>query len=151
MLVADLDAVVRVAAVVHAGHPERREVLAERLALFPAGCLATDGGYAITHPTLLGAPPALDTLLGALPARADTLHIHDIALLPAMQGRGLGGTALRALLALAVRSALANLSLVAVNGTPPYWARFGFVDAPASAGLASYGKEARYMVRPVVF
>jgi GNAT superfamily N-acetyltransferase len=148
---ANLPAVERIAARVHAGLPERAKVVAERLALFPAGCLFTEGGYAIAHPTRLGEPPALDTLLGALPDSADTLHVHDVALVPGMQGRGLGGAALRSLVAVAVRHGLAWLSLVAVHGTPPYWARFGFAEAPASAALATYGAEARYMVRPVVF
>jgi GNAT superfamily N-acetyltransferase len=147
----DLPEVERIADVVHADFPERPEVLAERLALFPAGCLVTDGGYAVAHPAILGRPPALDTLLGALPDGAETLHVHDVALLPSVQRLGLGGAALRAVVAVAVRHGLAWLSLVAIHGTPPYWARFGFIEAPASDALASYGAEARYMVRPVVF
>ena len=150
MTPADLPAVARIGGFVHTDFPERPAVFAERLVLFPDGCLMTEGGYAIAHPTRLGAPPALDALLGALPSDADTLHVHDIALLPAMQGRGLGGAALRALIAVAGRRNVTWASLVAVHGTPPYWARFGFRTAPASAALASYGAEARYMVRPVL-
>jgi GNAT superfamily N-acetyltransferase len=148
---ADLPTVQRIGETVHAEFPEDDAVFAERLALFPAGCLVTDGGYAIAHPIRLGEPPALGAMLGTLPDRADTLHVHDVALLPAMQRRGLGGSALRALVGVAVRHALASLSLVAVHGTPPYWARFGFRDAPATAELKTYGNEARYMARPVVF
>jgi len=150
MLPADIATVDRIGAVVHSDLPERAVVFAERLALFPPGCMMTDGGYAIAHPTKLGEPPALDTLLGALPAGADTLHVHDVALLPAMQGRGLGGSALKAITGVAGRHGFVWLSLVAVHGTPPYWARFGFQEAPASTALASYGAEARYMVRPVL-
>ena len=150
MTPADLASVQLIGAAVHADMPERSTIFAERLALFPRGCWVADGGYAIAHPARLGEPPALDTLLGALPAGADTLHVHDIALLPRAQGRGLGGAVLRAMTALAVRQGLAWLSLVAVHGTPPYWARFGFVGAPASAALATYGAEARYMTRPVL-
>ncbi len=149
---ADLASVARVGDAVHAGFPERGDVFAERLALFPAGCFVTDGGYVVAHPARLGAPPPLDSLLGVLPEDADTLHVHDVALLPERQRQGLGGIALRTLLGVAVRHALASLSLVAVHGTPPYWARFGFSEAPAaSPALATYGAEARYMVRPVVF
>ncbi len=150
MVSADIASVVRIGDVVHADVPERAAVFAERLALFPGGCWMTQGGYAIAHPTKLGEPPALDTLLRALPADADTLHVHDVALLPAMQGRGLGGSALRAMTAVAGRNGYVWLSLVAVHGTPPYWARFGFHEAPASTALLSYGREARYMVRPVM-
>ena len=151
MTTADLPAVERVGDAVHAAFPERKGVFAERLALFPAGCFVTDGGYVVAHPARFGAPPPLDTMLGALPADADTLHVHDVALLPERQRQGLGGVALRTLLGVAVRHTLASLSLVAVHGTPPYWARFGFSPAPASPALATYGAEARYMVRPVVF
>jgi GNAT superfamily N-acetyltransferase len=150
MVRADLLAVERIGAAVHADFPERPEVFAERLALFPGGCWVTGGGYAIAHPTRLGEPPALDSLLGALPEAADTLHVHDVALLPEMQGRGLGGAALRIIRALAGRHGLVWLSLVAVHSTPPYWARFGFEEAPAGPALATYGPEARYMVRPVM-
>ena len=148
MTPADLAAVDRIGEVVHPDFPERPAVFAERLALFPDGCWVTEGGYAIAHPVRLGEPPALDALLGALSDGADTLHIHDVALLPAMQGRGLGGALLRALVSVAARHRLAWLSLVAVHGTAPYWARSSFRDAPASAAVASYGAEARYMVRP---
>jgi len=146
----DLDAVERIGSEVHTTLYERPLVFADRLALFPAGCWVTDGGYAIAHPTVLGRPPPLDSVLGALPAEADTLHVHDVALLPAIRGLGLGGSALKAITGVAGRHGLVWLSLVAVRGTPPYWARFGFRDAPASRALASYGAEARYMVRPVM-
>ncbi len=149
MMVADLPEVGRIAAVVHADFFERPAVFAERLALFADGCLMAPGGYMVAHPTRAGAPPALDTLLGALPAAADTLHLHDVALLPAMQGRGLGAAAVRAARVVAARHGLPRLGLIAVHGTAAYWARFGFVDAPAGATLASYGADARYMLAPV--
>jgi GNAT superfamily N-acetyltransferase len=147
---ADLGMVERVGTAVHADLDERPSILAERLALFPAGCWVTDGGYAIAHPSRLGEPPALDTLLGALPEDADTLHVHDVALLPAMRGLGLGGTVLKAITGTATRLGLGWISLVAVHGTPPYWARFGFAEAPAAPSLASYGPAARYMARRVM-
>jgi GNAT superfamily N-acetyltransferase len=150
MLATDLKAVGRIGHMMHADFPERASVVAERLSLFPAGCWMTEGGYVIAHPTRLGAPPALDTLLRSLADGADTLHVHDVALLPHMQGQGLGGAALKLLTGVAGRHGLARLSLVAVHGTPPYWARFGFQDAPAGPTLASYGPEARYMVRSVM-
>ena len=142
----DLPIVERIADVVHPDFFERPDVLAERLALFPDGGFCADGGYAIAHPSRLGASPALDTKLGALPEGADVLHIHDIALLPAAQGKGLGTACVALLRTVAVRHGLARLGLVAVHGTAPYWARFGFAPAPAGAGVSTYGAEARYMV-----
>lgn len=72
----DLPDVERISAIVHPRYPERDEVPAERLRLFPAGCLiATYNtmtvGYAIAHPGKIGQPPPLDTLLGTLPPDAD--------------------------------------------------------------------------------
>lgn len=143
---ADLPAVARIADAVHADFPERPAVFAERLALFPAGCLFVDGGYAIAHPACLGAPPPLDTLLGTVPPGADSLHIHDVALLPARQGAGLGEAAVARFVALAAACRLPALSLVAVHGTARYWARFRFVPG-AGADLRSYGDAAAYLVR----
>jgi GNAT superfamily N-acetyltransferase len=89
-----------------------------------------------------------------LPPGADTLHIHDVALLPDQRGRGLGGAALKVLTGVAGRHGLLWLSLIAVHGTPPYWARYGFRDAAPAvtepSSLASYGADARYMARPVM-
>ena len=149
MTQADLPEVGRIAGVVHVDFFERPAVFAERLALFADGCLMTQGGYMVAHPARTGAPPPLDTPLGGLPAAAETLHLHDVALLPAMRGRGLGAAAVLAARAVAARHGLPRLGLVAVHGTAPYWARFGFAEAPADAALASYGADARYMLAPV--
>jgi GNAT superfamily N-acetyltransferase len=152
---ADLAAVAAIGAVVHAAYPERPEVAAERLRLFPAGCrAATDAagavlGYALAHPWRLGAPPALDTLLGRLPEPADCLYLHDVALVPSARGAGLGAALVPLLRRVAAAHGLARLALVAVHGSAPWWARFGFAPSPSgehSAGLASYGATAAYLV-----
>lgn len=154
---ADLADVGRIAAIVHAAYPERPEVMAERLRLFPAGChLAVDPqggdafGYAVAHPALAGHPPALDSLLGEIAPASAMLHIHDIALLSAARRGGLGRAVVRGLLDSAAAAGLAHLSLVAVGDAAPYWERLGFADAPVAdpAALASYGTKARYMTAP---
>lgn len=151
----DLPSVQRLADAVHRDFPEGTAIFAERLRLYPAGCLVLEDaaglhGYALSHPWHFGQPPALDTLLGALPAVADTFYLHDIALAETTRGGGFGGQVV-ALLAAAGREAdVPNLSLVAVNGSVPFWQRQGFVvvdDASLRAKLASYGEDARFMVR----
>ena len=73
MEAADLAAVERVAAHVHPDYPEDEAVFAERLSLCPEGCLVLARplgdpcGYVVAHPWRLGQPPALNSLLGALP------------------------------------------------------------------------------------
>jgi len=151
----DLPAVVALAASVHAHHPERAEVFAERLALAPAGCLVLGeavAGYALSHPWGLAGPPPLDSLLGTLPAAPESWHVHDIVVAPAARGRGLGGAALRALLAVAGGAGFRRASLVAIDGQAPRWARAGFVAATCAdaAALASYGDRATWMTRALV-
>ncbi|MFC7477422.1 GNAT family N-acetyltransferase [Dankookia sp. GCM10030260] len=152
MTEADLPAVQALADRLHPHHPESPVVLAERLALAPAGCRVLAAGrpllgYAVSHPWSGTSPPPLDALLGALPARPRAWHVHDIALDPAARGAGHAGAVLRALLA---ASPLAAATLVAIPGTGPYWARLGFQDVPVAdpAALASYGEGARFMARP---
>jgi GNAT superfamily N-acetyltransferase len=154
---ADLPAVVAVADVVHLDYPERPEVMAERLSLFPQGCLcaglAGDGivGYAIMHPGRIGRPPALDALLGSLPDHADCLYIHDVAILDVARSAGLGARLIDVAVELASQSALNALALTAVNGSVQYWERQGFSTLPPdetlAAKLRSYSADAAYMLR----
>ncbi|WP_449221567.1 GNAT family N-acetyltransferase [Tistrella mobilis] len=155
---ADLDRLNEIANAVHLDFPEREEVPAERLRLFPGGCFAAvvDGqmvGYAVTHPWIDGRPPALDSLLGALPDDADCLYVHDVALLPEARGRGLARRLVAMLEELARHHRLPRLALTAVGGSAPGWAAMGFtaceVDpaSPLAAKLASYETDARYMTR----
>jgi GNAT superfamily N-acetyltransferase len=152
----DLAAVARIAERVHPNYPERPEVFAERLALFPAGCLLLVNargepcGYAITHPGTLGAPPALDSLLGALPPAADCLYLHDIALLPAARGARAPAAALEMLRALARSLGLERLALVAVNGSAEYWRGHGFGVGAPGAGVETYGEGVAYLVGEVL-
>jgi GNAT superfamily N-acetyltransferase len=151
----DLAAVAALARLVHAAHPERDAVFAERLALFAPGCLVLAGagrvqGYAIAHPWRRAAPPALDTLLGALPRRPDCLYLHDIALGPAARGAGAAAAALELLAALARDARLARIALVAIPGTEGFWRRQGFAPVARpdlAAKLASYGAGACAMER----
>ncbi len=156
---ADLDAVLGVADLVHPDYPEDRAVFAERLALFPAGCRVAEAtgrtlGYGVMHPGLLGVPPPLDAPLGALPAAADCLYLHDIALLPETRGLGLGGTVLDYAHALAAGAGFGRLALTSTPGARGYWERAGFMPyrdgGPALvAKLASYGGGMTYMTMPV--
>ena len=152
MRAGDLLDVDRIGAIVHPGHPEREAVPAERLRLFPAGCLIAQPGdtvigYAIAHPGIVGRPPALDTLLGTLPDGADCLYIHDVALLPDARGQQLGAAVVGILAAIANDNGFARLALKAVNKSADFWSRRGFAATSIGKSLASYGDDAIYMVR----
>lgn len=148
----DLAAVFALAERVHPDHPERPEVFAERLALFPAGCLALDqggalAGYALAHPWA-GAPPKLDALLGAIPPRPDHFYVHDVATAATARGRGAARAVLAHFDAAARDLGLSDMRLVAVSGSARLWAHLGFVDSDAPRP-ASYGDDARAMRRMV--
>ena len=152
---ADAAAVRALADSAHPGLPERTEVFAERIRLFPAGCrkLVHAGqlaGYGLAHPWHLDSPPPLDTLFGALPDGADCLHLHDVVVAPAFRGHGAAAGYFAAMEAVARAHRLHTLALVAVYGSDRLWSRLGYVtrDTPAlSVKLTAYGPTARYLVR----
>ncbi|WP_240475656.1 GNAT family N-acetyltransferase [Herbaspirillum rhizosphaerae] len=157
MLQRDLPAVVAIAEQVHPAYPESPEVFAERLQLFAEGCrVAVDGedcvhGYAITHPAMLGQPPALNSLLHVLPPQADCLYLHDVALTDAARRYGLGGKLVELIRQHAEAMQVGHAALVAVNDSAGYWRRRGFTDyRQADAALlkkiASYDVAAHYLV-----
>jgi len=159
----DLDRVDAIQRVIHAGLPERRELLAEKRDLFPEGCrrLMRHGGmvgYALAHPWRLEDVPVLNAQLGALPPYPDCLHMHDVAILPEGRGAGAAGDYVRHLVGLARKTGIGALACVSVYGTSSLWARHGFRplspdgavgDARASSALASYGEGAVYMVAEI--
>jgi GNAT superfamily N-acetyltransferase len=155
MMPSDLAAVSAIAARVHPEYPEDDAVFAERLALYPAGCLVlmnvTEAlGYLISHPWYLGRPPALNALLGALPAPATTYYLHDLALLPDARGSGAAAAIVATLIRHAADQRHQNISLVAVNNSVQFWLRQGFRihdDAALTARLSSYDAQARYLLR----
>ncbi|KAL6230604.1 hypothetical protein BDW75DRAFT_248553 [Aspergillus navahoensis] len=156
----DIDSLMHVANTIHPDLPERAAVFAERITLNPDGCLALVDvneesgqlhGYAISHPIRYHQPPALDALLGGIPADADEYYIHDVAVLPGLRGQGLAAQGIARLLDLASAKGFERTCLVSVYGTEGFWARFGF--KPEMGGgelqrkLGGYGKGAVYLSR----
>jgi hypothetical protein len=149
----DLPTIDRIANLIHPTLPERIEVLAEKSALYPEGCmkLSRKGetlGYAFAHPWKTGDIPFLDTFLHALPDSADCLYLHDIALLPEARGSDASGRYLQLLVHLAKQGGLSQLACVSVYGSYVLWQRHGFqiVSRPSLAdNLTVYGAEAHYM------
>jgi ribosomal protein S18 acetylase RimI-like enzyme len=157
MTLRDLDAVMSIAAVVHPDLPERIEVFAEKLTLFPGGCMVLDAGgelagYAVSHPWRALSIPPLDAFLSRLPDRPGTHYLHDLALLPAARGQGAGRKLVELLVAYARAADAASLSLVSVYGTVPFWRKQGFAIASTPelvAALLAYGTDARFMMLPL--
>ncbi|BCS20470.1 GNAT family N-acetyltransferase [Aspergillus puulaauensis] len=158
----DIASLMQVANEIHPGLPERPEVFINRIALFPAGCLALedeaedeDGarlcGYAISHPIRPRCPPALDSVLDEIPADADHYYIHDVAILPRLRGRGLAAECVARLLASDAAQRYPMAALVSVYGTEAFWARFGFravvMGEDLAGKLREYGEDAVYLER----
>lgn len=151
----DLPAISAIAARIHPDLPERPDVFAEKMRLYPDGCrvlVADDAiaGYGLAHPWKQHHIPPLDGFLDRLPGDADCLYVHDVAVLPERRG-GAARAYVAAMEELARASGIAALALVSVYATRPLWERLGFrpvaADAQLRAKLASYGGAATYMLR----
>lgn len=130
MTASDLADVTALATRIHPNFPERAEVLSEKFRLFPAGCFTLADansirGYCFSHPWA-GAPPSLDTLLGAMPSMPESYFIHDLTLDNTMRRRNLAAQLVPRLASVARDARLSRMTLVAVNGSAPFWSRMGF-------------------------
>jgi GNAT superfamily N-acetyltransferase len=154
LLPTDLDALNALVVRTHAGLPERPEVFAEKVGLFPDGCMKVmrDGqlvAYGIAHSWKLHSIPALDGFLEEIPVDANCLYIHDVAVSPEATGNDLAHQFIIRIKALANDLNISKLALVSVYGTSVLWSRFGFAeydDANIKKKLRSYGETARYMI-----
>lgn len=153
-----LDGVVEVARLSFPDHPEERACFSNRLELHPQGCFVLgdkDGGvlgYMVAYPWTRGSAPALNALIPALPGDADLIYLHDLALHPDARGGGYTRPVVEQLADQARAAGWPALALVAVNDAAAYWGRLGFVEESPPGmveKLASYGADARYMVRPL--
>lgn len=148
-----LASVINIAAQLHPTYHEDDQIYAERLALYPHGCLVLEMncdvlGYAISHPWLAKQPVTLNSLLQTLPAQPSTYYIHDVALLPGARGQGAVVQLLQNLSERAKAENLKNLSLVSVNSSHDFWSRNGFVaidDPVLQQKLNSYDLTARFL------
>ncbi len=87
-------------------------------------------GYMLAHPWVPDDLPPLNEPLTKCPPGASCLFIHDLALLPSARGRGLASEMVRRLLATAEAEEMTSASLLSVQGTTEFWARFGFGKRP---------------------
>lgn len=141
----DVAAVTAISDAVHGDFTEDAAIYAERLAVYPAGCLVLDmgdgiAGYLIAHPWHRTAPPPLNAPLGGIPDDADSYYLHDIALLPVARGTGRARAAIALVFTQARAAGFAEVALMAINGADAFWAAqgFGYVDAPSGYGAGTF-------------
>jgi len=106
-------------------------------------------GYLVAMPADAMAPPALHSETCELPAAADGLYLHDLAVHPRARRRGVAEVLIDAYFQARQQLDLRFACLTAVNGSAAFWERHGFRTAAAedalSVRLASYGEGACYM------
>ncbi|MCF7646255.1 GNAT family N-acetyltransferase [Bacillus subtilis] len=154
----DLAEVYDMSCVVHPDFPEDAAIYKDRLEVFAAGSFVLQGdkqllGYSFSHPWMRFSAPALNTLLQKAPEAADSFYMHDVALLPQARAFGAARKLVSILVATAQAHGFDSLSLVAVNGSQPYWEKQGFSvqDVPQlREKLLSYSEDARFMMRNLV-
>ncbi len=124
------------------GLRESEAALLSKMALFRAGALgcwdeAGMCGYAFALPWRADALVGVAEVIEALPAAPDVLYIHDMVVAPDRRRTGVASTLLRELLRLARALDLGRLTLVAVQGSEPFWEKAGFeaVERIEYAGL----------------
>jgi predicted N-acetyltransferase YhbS len=110
---------------------ESDEAFLRLIALFPEGAFGFFDGdavcaYAFAVPLPAGAVLDLKAPLEALPSRADTFYIHDVAVAMQYRGRGLAKALVAKLHDLARARGFRACELVSVQGSAPFWERFGF-------------------------
>lgn len=157
MIAEDIDGVVRIARIAFPDHLEDRSCFAERLQLYSRGCFTLDRegevvGYLIAYPWIAGSAPPLGALIHALPALADVLYLHDLALHPDVRGRGCAGPIIDRLAVQARGDGWSAIALVAVNRAAAFWSQNGFRvagDPAMTRKLATYGADAVYMTRSI--
>lgn len=134
--------------------PESESSFVAKLRASPATCfVASRGGevvgYLFSIPWHFSTPPRLDMQVCELPESPDCLYLHDLAIAPVARGSGVGQALVAAFLETFERLKVERASLIAVQGSMPYWRQYGFqaVEACDSirAKLASYGSDVEYM------
>ncbi|MDT0614123.1 GNAT family N-acetyltransferase [Streptomyces lancefieldiae] len=153
----DWDDVVALEALAYAasGLSEGREALRSRHRVSPSTCFVLEhagafGGYLLALPYPLFRCPdlSLSEESAARPGdREGNLHIHDLVIAERVRGRGMAPRMQRHLEEVGRRARHRSLSLVAVHGSRPLWARLGYRTRPEVALPASYGAEAVYMTK----
>ncbi|HEX2010925.1 MAG TPA: GNAT family N-acetyltransferase, partial [Roseateles sp.] len=113
---------------------------------------STPLAYLVSLPACLESLPALDAPHWMPQARPRLLYLHDMAVAPEARALGLAGRLLAQAEQRAGVLGLAELALVAVQGSEPYWQRRGFatlgaLPARLAAKLTSFGEQARFMRR----
>ncbi len=111
--------------------------------------------YLVAYPSLLGALTPLGAHFAPAPS-PDCLYLHDLAVSPALAGRGVGKQLVAHACSVAASAGWRYSALVAVQGSVRFWHGQGYRSVPPSAlnalqhaHLKSYHVAAVYMQRHI--
>jgi len=119
----------------HEIEPESRSVMERKMELSPESCftaLADNrvAGYVLAHPWMSGKAPPLHERLTVIPATADSLYLHDLALLPEWRGQNAAAALCRAVLRAGRALGYRQSHLTAIQGSVPFWEKMGYRREP---------------------
>jgi predicted N-acetyltransferase YhbS len=110
---------------------ESVDALARLIALFPQGAFGAFDehglcGFIFGVPLTRGTRLELRVPLASVPDHPDMFYVHDIAVAGRCRGQGVGRALAKMLLAVACARGFRYAELVSVQGSAPFWERFGF-------------------------
>lgn len=136
---------------------ETLPIFARRVEIFPEGNFLVEYSgrpvaYLVCLPWKLHEVVLQDDLLLTVPDDPDCFYIHSATVIPEYHRRGLGTMLFQQARQLAEQRGFEKMTLVSVQGSHPFWSKFGFctVTPPhqhLASKLATYGPDARYMMR----
>ena len=153
----DLDTVIEIQDMCYTDvAPESRQSFLSKLVASPETCVVAEDagivvGYLLSVPIEFSEPPTLNSEEVKTPPAPNCLYLHDLAISPTYRSQGVGRLLVDAFFEAALRCNLPQVSLIAVQNSSPYWARYGFTPVAVSGYLAEkvagYGEKAILMSR----
>lgn len=120
-------------AVYHEIEPEDLAVMSRKWELAPEFCwvVIADGrvkGYVLAHPWINDHIPPLHSRLASLPLHADSVFVHDLALMPELRGRGSAVALFERMKAGALERGYGRSHLTAIQGSAMFWRKMGYQE-----------------------
>ena len=122
---------------------EKRECFLHKVEIFRRGCLGAllEGGlvgYGFFHPWISNWPIPLNDTTFLIPAEANCIYIHDVAVVPDRRASKCGAKLIEQVVETGQELGLYTYALVAVQNSESYWKRWGFEENKKM----TYGKSA---------
>lgn len=131
--------------------PESMSVLKSKVTASPQTCFVCLNeqqqvvGYLISHPYHKGSTPKLHQITSKIDSIH--LHLHDLAIAPVVQGKGLPKLLLNHLFTFLDTTIYQSVSLISVQNSTTFWQKYGFITDKSLTASTTYGDKAVCMSR----